>query len=54
MQLLKHVAQQHNKNTSENQDVQFNKEEVVGKDLNELDQLEELEAELRSLKKEIM
>jgi myosin heavy subunit len=54
MQLLKHVAENHSKDQSETKDIEFNKEDVVRKDINERDELEELEAELSSLKKELL
>ena len=54
MQLLKHIAQHHTKNQSETQALQLDKEEVESKDLKEKDQLEELEAELSLLKKELL
>ena len=52
--LLKHIAQHHTKNQSETQALQLDKEEVESKDLKEKDQLEEQEAELSLLTKELL
>ena len=54
MQLMKHAAQHNTKNQSETQALQLDKEEAKSKDLKEKDQLEELEAEVSLLKKEIL
>lgn len=40
MQLLKHIADNHNKDQSVTKDIQFNLEEVVSKDLKERDELD--------------
>ena len=40
MQLLKHVAENRSKDQSETKDIEFNKEEVVRKDINGRDELE--------------
>ena len=53
MQLLKHVAKHHTKNQGENEEILSKEEALVDKVINEQDQLDELEAELRSLKKEL-
>ena len=47
MQLLKHVAKHHTKNQGENEEIQSKEEALVDKVINEQDQLDELESELR-------
>ena len=53
IKLLKHVEKHHSKNQGENEEGQFKEEALVDKVINEQDQLDELEAELRSLRKEL-